>query len=365
MKSCYIHIPFCQTICSYCDFCKQFYHKEKVKDYLLKLKEEILRDYKGEVLDTIYIGGGTPTCLSLKELEILFDILQVFKKSSSCEFTMEANCETLTKEKLICMRNHGVNRLSIGVESVQPKQIKYLERNHSKEDISRGIFLAREVGFQNINVDLIYALSFESMEDLKRDLDFVVSLDVEHISTYSLMIEDHTKLGIQQVKPISDEMDRDMYYFIVDFLKKHGYQHYEISNFAKEGYFSKHNLCYWHNEEYYGFGLGAASYVSHVRSCNTRSPLHYPNKKIEVENLNQSEREEYEVLLNLRLQEGLSLERFKNKYGKDLFDCFAIKKLIEEGWLLEENGFIRIPEKYWYVSNEILVKILQKKIELC
>ena len=364
IKSCYIHIPFCQTICSYCDFCKQFYDSKKVKTYLEKLLQEIQREYQGDVLSTIYIGGGTPTCLELDELEFLFQITDDLQKSSSIEFTMEANIETLTKEKLMCMKKHGVNRLSIGVESVQVHAVSFMERNHKKEDFIEKIRLARELGFSNINLDLIYALPIETIEDLKNDLTFILSLDVEHISTYSLMIEDHTKLKIHHVEPISDVIDQEMYEMIIRLLKNNHYQHYEISNFAKEGFQSTHNLCYWHNEEYYGFGLGAASYLHGVRSCNTRSLVHYPSKKIEEELLSEDDRMEYEVLLNLRLREGISFPAFKEKYGREFKDCYDYEKMVKDGWLQEENNSLSIPEHFWYVSNEILVKLLQNKIDL-
>lgn len=364
IKSCYIHIPFCRTICSYCDFCKQFYDSKKVKNYLEKLSDEIHRDYQGDVLDTIYIGGGTPTCLTIDELELLFQMMDSLSKSSSVEFTVEANVETLTEEKLMCMKRHGINRLSIGVESVQSHAISFLERHHKKEEILEKIRLARKIGFSNINVDLIYAIPGETLDDLKKDLDFILSLDVEHISTYSLMIEDHTKLKIKHVEPILDVLDQEMYTTIIQKLKKYGYYHYEISNYAKEGFQSKHNLCYWHNEEYYGFGLGAASYIKGVRSSNTKSLLHYPNKKMEEEFLSEEDKVEYELLLNLRLKDGISLEQFQEKYGSELKRHYQIQNLLDNGLLMEENGFLFIPEKFWYVSNEILVKILQNKIEL-
>lgn len=365
IKSCYIHIPFCRTICSYCDFCKQFYDQDKVKNYLEKLSQEVRDCYQGEALDTIYIGGGTPTCLDLNELEELLAITDSFSKSPSLEFTMEANVETLTKEKLACMRKHGVNRLSIGIESVQPHLLTFLERHHDPKDIREKISLARQFGFQNINVDLIYAIPHETIEDLKKDLQFILSLEVEHISTYSLILEDHTKLKIHQVQPIDEELDQKMYECIIHTFSQYGYQHYEISNFSKEGYSSKHNLCYWHNEEYYGFGLGAASYIKEVRSCNTRSFSHYPSKKVEEETLTKEDQIEYEVLLNLRLREGLSLNRFYTKYGRHFEDCFDYQVFVKDGLLVEEDSHIKIPEKYWYVSNEILVKILQNKKELC
>ena len=192
VKNCYIHIPFCNTICSYCDFCKQYYNKKKVKDYLKKLKEEIDNNYNNEPLETIYIGGGTPTSLNLEELTELFEITDSLNKKDNLEFTVEANIDSITKEKLLLMKEHKVNRLSIGIESINKNNLKFLNRKLDINEAKEKIELIRSLGFNNINMDLIYALPIESKEDLLKDIDFLTSLNVEHISTYSLIIEDHT-----------------------------------------------------------------------------------------------------------------------------------------------------------------------------
>lgn len=365
IKSCYIHIPFCNTICSYCDFCKQFYNKKKVKEYLEYLEEEIKSTYKKEELDTIYIGGGTPSCLDLEELEQLFTITDSLKKSKNYEFTIEGNFSSTTKEKLELYKKHGVNRLSLGIESINKENQKFLERNEDKDEIIEKIKLMRDLGFSNINVDLIYALPQETMEVLKEDLDFITSLKVEHISTYSLIIEEHTKLKIKKVKNIEEELDEQMYFYISKYLTTKGYNHYEISNFSKEGYESRHNNCYWNNEEYYGFGLGASSYIGNIRKTNTRSLEEYKNQKeIEKETLTEEDKIEYEVLLNLRLSKGINLIAFEEKYHKKLEDIYPYQNLIKENLLIEEKNHLRIPEDRWYVSNEIIVKLLENKIEL-
>ena len=232
IKSCYIHIPFCSTICSYCDFCKQIYQEKLVKKYLDALEEEILKNYQGEELDTIYIGGGTPSCLSVLELTRLFQILSLFKKSKNFEYTIEGNFSSTTLEKLLLYRKYGINRLSFGMESIDPKNLEFLGRVEGKEEVQSVISLARSLGFSNINVDLMYALPLEDMDVLSGDLDFLLSLNVEHISTYSLMIEDHTLLKIKGVGEISEDLDHEMYQMICDKLGKHHYIHYEISNFA-------------------------------------------------------------------------------------------------------------------------------------
>jgi len=363
VKNCYIHIPFCNTICSYCDFCKEYYNRKKVKDYLLKLKEEINRVYNKEYLETIYIGGGTPTSLSIEELEELFTITDTLNKDKNIEFTVEANIESITKDKLVLMQKHGVNRLSIGIESIDKNNLLFLNRNTTKEEIIEKIKLIRELGFNNINLDLIYALPNERLKTLKEDIDFLISLDVEHISTYSLIIEDHTMLKINNTKSISEEQDEEMYNLIKEELENNHYIHYEISNFAKPNYYSRHNLCYWHNEEYYGFGLGAASYINGIRKTNTRSLTNYPNKYLEEEKVDEYSSIEYEVILNLRLLEGIDLIKFKEKYNKELSDIFDYNNLLKDNLLEINNNHLRIKEKYLYVSNEIIVKLLQTRKE--
>lgn len=364
VKNCYIHIPFCNTICSYCDFCKQFYNKKKVKDYLKKLKEEIDNNYNNEPLETIYIGGGTPTSLNLEELTELFEITDSLNTKDNLEFTVEANIDSITKEKLLLMKEHKVNRLSIGIESINKNNLKFLNRKLDINETKEKIELIRSLGFNNINMDLIYALPIESKEDLLKDIDFLTSLNVEHISTYSLIIEDHTVLKINNVENIDDQLDEEMYNLIKKELEQKGYIHYEISNFSKPNYESKHNMCYWHNEEYYGFGLGAASYINNIRKTNTRSLTNYPNKYLEEEKVDESSKIEYEVILNLRLLEGIDLIRFKEKYNKDFNELFDYQELVNNNLLEIVNNHLRIKEEYLYVSNEIIVKLLQTRKEV-
>ena len=249
--SLYVHIPYCKSICTYCDFCKMYYHHDQVEAYLLTLEKELKSVYKQEKLKTIYIGGGTPSCLSLEELQHLFRILDYVKKDTEYEYTIECNFDSISKEKLDLFLEVGINRLSFGIETIDPKQMTYLGRHNTKENIFFFISYAKELGFTNINVDLIYALPGETLAILERDLKFLLSLDVTHISTYSLMLEKNTLLSLKKEVVIDSELDASMYEYIVKTLKQHGYDHYEISNFSKPGFSSKHNLTYWHNQEYY------------------------------------------------------------------------------------------------------------------
>ena len=351
IKNCYIHIPFCNKICSYCDFCKLYYDEKFVNRYLDELEKEIKSIYKGEVLDTIYIGGGTPSSLNNKQLEKLFEILKLFNKSETVEFTIESNFENINEEKLLIYKKNGINRLSFGLESINENNLTFLNRNITKEKINNTINSCRSLGFNNINIDLIYALPVEDISILKNDLDYIFSLDIEHISTYSLMIEDHTMLKINSIENISEELDYEMYKLICKEMKKNNYYHYEISNFSKPGYESKHNLCYWNNDNYYGFGLGASSYIDNKRITNTRSINKYlkGNYRLDIIELSNNDLIEYKIMLNLRKAEGISLEEVK----------LDVRDLVKEGLLIEENNRVRIPEEKWYVSNEIILRVLE------
>lgn len=364
VKNCYIHIPFCQRICSYCDFCKLLYNDRLIDSYLDSLEREINEIYQGEELETIYIGGGTPSCLSLNQLERLLKIVDKLNKSKDVEYTIEGNFNTTTNEKLDLYKKHHINRLSLGIESIDKNNLLFLERDLDVNSIKQRINIFREKGFNNINVDLMYALPRETLEVLEKDLDFILSLNVEHISTYSLIIEPHTKISINNTKPIAEELDEEMYNLIRNKLKANGYQHYEISNFSKEGYSSKHNLCYWKNKNYYGFGLGASSYIDNKRVENTRSITKYNNDMYikEIEILTKEDTIEYEIILNLRMMQGIDLLEFKKKYDKELKELYDYQQLVYLKLLTEKNDRLFISEDKIYVSNEIIVRILNNKI---
>ena len=351
-KSCYIHIPFCKKICSYCDFCKIFYNDNFVNKYLDSLENEINTYYKNEVLETLYIGGGTPSSLSLNQLERLFTILNKLNKSETLEFTIECNIEDITEDKLILFKNNGINRLSIGIESFNEDNLKFMERPSINID---NIYLAKKY-FDNINLDLIYALPNETLDILNSDLDKVLELDPEHISIYSLIIEPNTK--IKDIKSIDDELDYDMYKLIYNRLSS--YNHYEVSNFAKEGYESKHNLTYWNNEEYYGFGLGASGYTNDIRYTNTKSINNYIKNEYNrvEEHLTIEDKEKYELIMGFRKLRGINLDNYKNKYNKDLLENPIINKLLKENKLTVKDNYIFINEKYFYLQNNILIELI-------
>lgn len=360
MRSVYIHIPFCNSICSYCDFCKVLNFENWQKPYLDTLEYEINKYYEKDKVKTIYIGGGTPSSLNIENLERLFQIIKVFNTIPDFEFSFECNINDISDELLSVLKNNGVNRLSIGVESFNKINLKFLNRKHSKKDIKNKILLCKKYGFDNINVDLIYALPTENMSILKKDIKSILKLNIEHISTYSLIIEEHTALYNKKVKNIDEELDYKMYKYICKKLKRKGYIHYEVSNFARDNKYSKHNLTYWDNNEYYGFGLGAHGYINEMRYENTRSYNNYLDGKCRVNEFLVSIQEEMEneVILGLRKLKGINISDFNKKYGKNINDVFKIDNAINKGYLQVIDDYLSIPEDKIYVMNEIINMIM-------
>lgn len=359
-KAVYIHIPFCSSICSYCDFCKRYYDENIISSYLSTLEIEIKNNYKGEKIETLYIGGGTPSVLSIEEIKKLFKIINIMNLDNLKEFTFECNINDIEESKMAYLYENGVNRLSIGVETINNKLLKVLNRIHSKEEIIDKINLLKKIGFKNINIDLMYALPGETINNLEEDLDFVIGLGIQHISAYSLIIDENTKLYIDNIKNINDDLDLEMYNLINNKLEKNGFKHYEISNYCIDGYESKHNLVYWNNLEYYGFGLGATGYIESIRYTNTKSMKNYLKGKyiLDKDYISLNEQMENEMILGLRKIKGVNKKEFFKKYNKDINDVFNIKDLIKEEYLIDDGVNIYINNKYLYVQNSILIKFI-------
>lgn len=348
-RSVYIHIPFCRKICTYCDFCKMFYNEDLVDKYLIALEKEVSLLYKGSLLKTIYVGGGTPSCLNKRSLNKLFSIIDRFNLDNDVEFTFECNINDITEDLLVFLKSNKVNRLSIGIESFNNKILNILGRDYSDINIKDRIDLVKKY-FNNINIDLIYGVRSQSLDDLKDDLEKFIGLDINHISIYSLILEDNTMLKISDYKEIDEDLNREMYDYIVSFLEDNGYIHYEISNFSKKGYFSRHNLNYWNNDRYYGFGLGASGYINNIRYTNTRSLSKYTSgnflyekdivsKNIDMENF---------MILGLRKMKGVSNKVFNDRYNTNIEDVFDVSKLEKKG------DYYYIGRENIYISNYIL-----------
>lgn len=361
MEAVYVHIPFCNHICSYCDFPKMLHVDHFVDEYLEELQHEILNNYDGERISTLYVGGGSPSCLSKKERIKLFRILTLFNKTPDCEFTVELNPDDIDEDLLDDIIIGGVNRVSIGIQSFNIDNLKLLERYNDFKDIQNKINMIKQRGLTNINLDLMYALPNEKLNVVKKDLSLLIKLEPTHISTYSLILENNTKLAIKGYTNIDEEIDAKMYELIRHTLNKKGYIQYEVSNFAKEGYSSKHNLNYWNNGEYYGFGLGASGFKAGFRYTNTRNLSEYlkGNYRVEENLLTYKDQMDNEIMLGLRKIEGINVDDFYEKYNVNIQEAYPIiKELLKTKELIYKDKYLSVPKDKTYIMNAILVKII-------
>ncbi|MBR3161652.1 MAG: radical SAM family heme chaperone HemW [Bacilli bacterium] len=354
----YIHIPFCNHICSYCDFSKILYDKKYINNYLDNLEKEINNRYKNELVKTIYIGGGTPTSLDYNELEKLLKITNIFNKENTIEFSIESNVESLDNKKIALLKKYGINRVSLGVQSFNDSNLIDMGRKHTGNDAIKLITKLKKV-FDNISIDLIYGIN-NNINIVKEDIKTFLSLDIPHISCYSLIIEDNTIYGINNRKYIDDSIEYKMYNYIKDTLNNNDYNHYEVSNYSKNGYESIHNLNYWHNGEYYGYGLGAVSYINYHRITNTRNLSKYLKGNYLKEDIyeNKKTRISNSIILGLRKTDGINIEEFNKRYKVNILDLYNIKELIDKEKLIIKMTRIYINPKYFYLSNDILINFI-------
>lgn len=349
-KSLYIHIPFCEHICSYCDFTKLFYNSEFSKAYINELIKEI-KSYDLKNMETIYIGGGTPTALTDEEFLLLLKNVEPLL-AKDYEFCIEANVENLTLNKLKIMKQFSVNRLSIGIQSSHDDRLKQIGRFHNFDQAKRVVSEAKKYGFDSINVDLIYGYPNETLEELKEDLNNILKLNVDHISIYSLTISKGTIFYNKNIKEQNNDDSRLFYDVILSTLRKNGFERYEISNFAKNKKYSRHNLTYWKDKNYCGVGLGASGYLNNVRYTNTCNLNKYLESKYidEKEEITIEKDLEYFLLTNLRLEQGFLRKDFFDKFNFDFLEKYK-DKVIE----LEKNGLIIIDEERVRLSDEGLM----------
>ncbi len=329
-----------------------YYNDLFFNTYYEKLLREvdIYQDYLNNTFKTIYIGGGSPSSIGINNLEKILKVLDL-KKEEDYEFTVELMPLDITEELLLLLKKYHVNRISIGVETVNPKYQKLIKRVVKKEVLTDKINLAKKY-FDNINLDLIYAFKDETLEEVDEDINYLLSIDVEHISTYSLILENNTYLKYVNYQEIDDSISSQMYFYIKQKLEEFGYKHYELSNYAKEKV-SKHNLVYWNNEEYLGLGLSASGYIENIRYTNTRNLDKYPFVK-EEEYLNNKDKMTYFMILGLRKIDGISIKRFKELFNKDIYEVYDIKYLLNKEYLILKDDNLYINPKYLYVSNSIL-----------
>ncbi|GAA0181923.1 radical SAM family heme chaperone HemW [Clostridium sediminicola] len=364
--SLYIHIPFCMKKCLYCDFPSYSNMESYMMDYSNALAKEIEKlDYDN--FYTIFIGGGTPTYLSLEGWRIISNAIKNKIKNKFTEFTVEVNPGTADRQKLLFLKSIGVNRLSIGLQAWQNQHLKELGRIHKLEEFLELYNSAREVGFKNINIDLMYGLPNQDLGQWKETLENAVQLQPEHISCYSLIIEEGTPFySMYENKVIelpSEEIERKMNDFTIEFLAKNNYNRYEISNYSKKGMECKHNLVYWDLENYIGCGAGAHSYIEGSRFNNTQSIKEYIEKvnssenahKEMLENTLENNMEEF-MFLGLRKINGISIEKFNKKFKKSIYAVYGqvIDKYIESKHMLKDGDRLHLSNSGIEISNTIM-----------
>ncbi len=366
----YIHIPFCARKCNYCDFYSLSHSQEREEEYIDALCDHIERErelYKNCEFDTVYIGGGTPSVLSPYSLE---RVVNTVKKhlilTQGGEFTIEVNPCSVTREKLLLYKTLGINRLSMGVQSANDTELKRLGRLHTKKEAEKAFSLARECGFDNVSLDLMFGLPNQTLDDFQASLDFVTALSPEHISAYGLKIEKNTPFGknINSLALPTEDEEYEMYLALCNSLKEKDYEQYEISNFAKRGYRARHNIKYWLAEEYVGFGPSAHSYFDGVRyyyGSDIDSYIKGERKKInETDNtLTEIEKMDEYVMLRLRLCDGVDTDEFEALFKKSFQDEYPkILDFVKSGHVVHQNGKIAFTKDGFFVSNYILSNIL-------
>lgn len=367
MRGLYIHLPFCLKKCSYCDFVSYENAYALEEDYLNALIEE-LTEYKGEAVDTVYIGGGTPTSLKTKTLVSLLDtVFSTFDVEKNAEVTVECNPKTEERDKFSALLSCGVNRLSIGVQSFDDEVLKAIGRIHTKEDAIACIENAYNAGFKNISADLMFSLPNQSLDSLKKSVEKMVSLPVCHVSCYGLILEDGTPLFEKVKNGLYSLPDEDtefkMYCTINDILNKHGFSRYEISNFSKDGFHSRHNLKYWSAEEYVGCGAGAHSYYNGTRFLSPYSLREYiknPLAREDIEILSEEEKIKEFMILGLRKTDGVSKDEFFKRFNVELDDVYKdiIEKFTKNGLLASSKDRLYLTDKGVYISNSVLCEFM-------
>lgn len=363
VESLYVHIPFCTHICGYCDFTKVLYRDEWVFSYVESLNKQLDSLNIKRPLKTVYVGGGTPSSLPNDLLKPLLEKLYRYLDPNDYEFTVEANPESLNKEKLLIMKEAGVNRLSIGLQSSSEKYLKLMGRHHTFLEGKEAVKLAKECGFENITCDLIYGLPLEKLEDVEKDIISLLDLDVPHLSTYCLSVSKGTAWYKDGHKEMNDEDAALQYEAILNAFRKAGYVRYEVSNFAKPGYESRHNMTYWKDNEYYAAGLGASGYINGERFTFTKSLNSYIKGEYEGERETVSNEENVEefLLTNLRLEKGFSLNEFKTRFNKEFKDEYKeeISKLIKDGLLEIDDFNVKATDKGILLLDRILLTLFK------
>ncbi|MGT2887198.1 radical SAM family heme chaperone HemW [Streptococcus didelphis] len=369
-NSAYVHIPFCTQICYYCDFSKVFIKNQPVDAYLEALIKEF-QSYEIKKLRTLYIGGGTPTSITASQLDyLLSQLVKDLDLSYLEEFTIEANPGDLDAEKIQVLKKSAVNRVSLGVQTFNDKHLKQIGRSHNQAQIYSTINSLKEAGFYNISIDLIYALPGQTLEEVKENVAKALALDIPHLSLYSLILEHHTvfmnKMRRGKLNLPTEDLEAEMFDYIIEEMEANGFEHYEISNFSKPGYYSQHNLMYWNNDEYYGCGAGASGYLNGIRYRNRVPIQHYlkaveeGNARLSEEKLSLNEMMEEELFLGLRKKSGVSIAKFEKKFGRSFNQRYGaiVAELREKGLLVNDEAVIRMTKKGLFLGDSVAEKFI-------
>lgn len=364
----YLHVPFCVQKCLYCDFCSYAGRLDAITAYVERLCEDIKKyseQCKGCEVDTVYFGGGTPTLLPIKELERIFNALSDFNISVDAEITSECNPATADLDYFKNMRSIGINRLSIGLQSVHNNELKRLGRIHTYSDFLETYNNARRAGFDNVSADLMYGIPDQTYESFEKTLSTLVNVAPEHISSYGLKIEDGTPFGkIKKELTLPDEdTEYDMYMLLSNYLRENGYAKYEISNFSHRGRESRHNIKYWMGDDYIGIGVAAHSYFEGERFANSRDFAAYITGADITESrmkISDSEKMTEFIMLGMRLANGVSRSEFSRRFGVsfDLIYGDRFKKYVSGGFVADDEDNIFFTDKGFFVSNYILSDVL-------
>ncbi len=362
----YIHIPFCKSKCYYCDFVSYTDQCGQVENYIQKVSKEMEQyDISNYDVTTIYIGGGTPSFIHEKYIEQLLVKLNTKLKNNQTRFedieiTIEINPGTITRKKLEQYKKSGINRISIGLQSTKDVLLKQIGRIHNYQEFLETYQMVKEIGFENINIDLMIGLPNQTIQDMKETLEEIQKLNPSHVSVYSLIVEENTKMekmiSTGELQLLEEELERQMYWYVKNTLELNGYKHYEISNFAKKGKESKHNWNCWEQKEYIGLGATAHSYLNGIRYSNSvfteAGEWDFKDKTIEEKQTLEEQKKEY-MLLGLRKIEGVSIQKFKEKFVKNPIFLFReeIEKLVEEQLLVVDGDWIRLTNKGMDLAN--------------
>ncbi|OTN76239.1 hypothetical protein A5886_001316 [Enterococcus sp. 8G7_MSG3316] len=373
--SAYIHIPFCEHICYYCDFNKVFLEGQPVDEYIEALLKEMAQTLKKHPIDaseTIYVGGGTPTSLTAQQLDrLLTGIHQILPTSTTKEFTVEANPGDLSEDKMVVLKSHGINRLSMGVQTFDDRLLKKIGRKHTAADVYQTINMLEKHDFQNVTIDLIYALPGQTMESFRDTLTRAIDLGLPHYAMYSLILENKTMFmnWVRQGRMAlpSQEAETQMFDEAIEAMARAGLNQYEISNFARPGYESKHNMVYWNNAHYFGFGAGASGYLGQTRYKN-KGPIQHYLEPLRHDTLPIHEREvltkanqmEEELFLGLRKKCGISKTHFQQKFDTSYQDVYGkvTQELVQKGWLAEELDRIYLTKAGMFIGNDVFEAFL-------